>query len=1127
MPQTKGLCVMRGLFRKENLRRISYSIPIYIVGIIGVAGSIFFWLQTRASENSALVQEFEYRANNQPITLQNGIEDYWDKLYAVRAFFESSNRAITREEFETFSNSLLVDRVAILNISWVPRIKREGRAAHEAEAARDGLIDYHIRSIAQDGRLAVAPERDEYFPKFYSTAVRTAPVYGIDNNDEGAQTINHIRDANVLSISVPLLLRIGNGDRRGFWAGIPVYARGLPHETVEERRSNLLGIVQGVFQIGVMFDTILADVKIPVRLYLFPPNAALNDPSIYSRSRFSTGSIDAQSQADLAAGLHRSYPLKFGDIEWILVVTPESVDSMSTGHQRSLMILAFGLLMSGSVTSFLCVTRRNARKLAKTNDKLRVVNDRFKEQNLQFDAALNNMAQGLLMYDRSGKLVITNRRFAEIFGVPWEEWVIRSLGMTVPQTMQLCDELNKNVTEKNRPEILAAVKDILDHRKPSKVVAERTDGHAICASVTPMIGAGLVVTFEDITERKTAENVISGSNVRHAVVASVTALIDTPSLEEGAPKALCMVGEALKVDRCVVVENVDHPGAPPNMIPTYQWNKSGLEPIMPPFIAKLIKHPDVLSWLAPLNEGKPVITKIANANATIKSILNALKSTSILLIPILVAGKNWGHIGLNDSTPDREWTSIEIETLLALATLFGVTIERGRQIQKISYTARHDILTGLPNRGVFVETLEQAIATAHRVSKTFAVLYLDLDHFKDVNDTLGHPIGDLLLQAVAQRLQASIRETDTVARFGGDEFAILLTDLLEPADTAVLSDKVLKTLSEPFLIQGHDIRTGASIGIEVHGSGAPDAETLLSHADVALYRAKSEERGTYRFFTDAMDAEVRARVTLSANLRDAIASNQLFLVYQPQVDVDTHRIIGLEALVRWRHPKRGLILPAEFIPVAERSGLIATIGHWALHEACRQMKEWLETGIALPLVGVNVSALQFKSPLELENDIAATLADTGLSAKHLELELTETVFMEASREHSDVLLRLRKAGVRIAIDDFGTGYSSLQYLSRFPVDRIKIAQNFTFDITSNSVNATIVKAAIGLAHDLGLDVIVEGVETAEQMHLIRTFSAHKVQGFYFSKPLLVSEVTPLLRVGKAPLKRPAKIEVAA
>jgi EAL domain-containing protein (putative c-di-GMP-specific phosphodiesterase class I) len=309
--------------------------------------------------------------------------------------------------------------------------------------------------------------------------------------------------------------------------------------------------------------------------------------------------------------------------------------------------------------------------------------------------------------------------------------------------------------------------------------------------------------------------------------------------------------------------------------------------------------------------------------------------------------------------------------------------------------------------------------------------------------------------------------------------------------------------------------------------GSPDAEQLLSHVDLAVYRAKSEGRGTYRFFDPAMDADVRIRVALTDELRKAIGCDQFFLMYQPQVDSETGRIIGVEALVRWRHPTRGIVSPGEFIPIAEKSGLIVALGKWVLHEACRQMKKWLDAGIAPPLVAVNVSGLQFKMPLELEQYVAAALSEAALSPKFLELEITETSFVEASIEHNDILLRLRKTGLRIAIDDFGNGYSSLNYLSRFPVDRIKIAQNFVADLTSRSSGATIVKAAIGMAHDLGLDVIVEGVETADQLKLIRSFSAHKIQGFYFSKPLSVGEMAALLRANEILLAGPVAIKAAA
>jgi diguanylate cyclase (GGDEF)-like protein/PAS domain S-box-containing protein len=449
----------------------------------------------------------------------------------------------------------------------------------------------------------------------------------------------------------------------------------------------------------------------------------------------------------------------------------------------------------------------------------------------------------------------------------------------------------------------------------------------------------------------------------------------------------------------------------------------------------------------------------------------------------------------------------------AVATIRDIT-ERKRIVEQIRFTALHDNLTGLANRAVFVEALQQAIQRAQRDGEKFAVLYLDLDHFKDVNDTLGHPVGDLLLQALADRLRSSIRAMDTVARFGGDEFALIQTSIPEPLDAAVLADKLLKAISSPFFIQGDEIRTGASIGIAVYGPDSPTAETLLSHADVALYRAKAEGRGTYRFFTDTMDVEVRTRVTLGAELRDALAGGQIFLMYQPQIDVDTGRFVGVEALARWRHPKRGLVPPSVFIPIAEQSGLIVPLGKWVLHEACRQMKEWIDAGIAPPLIAVNVSGLQFKTPFSLENEISEILAETGLQPQRLELELTESVLMAVSGAHNDALLRLRQSGHRIAIDDFGTGYSSLEYLGRFPVDRIKIAQSFIVGLTSTSSNSVIIKAAIGLAHELKLDVVVEGVENAEQLNLVKSWGCRKVQGYYFSRPLTARDLAPLLRAGK-------------
>ncbi len=459
---------------------------------------------------------------------------------------------------------------------------------------------------------------------------------------------------------------------------------------------------------------------------------------------------------------------------------------------------------------------------------------------------------------------------------------------------------------------------------------------------------------------------------------------------------------------------------------------------------------------------------------------------------------------------------------LGRAWFFRDITERKRVEALALRMARYDVLTGLANRAVFVEMLQHEIAAAKRGEKSFAVLYLDLDHFKDVNDTLGHPVGDELLKVVAERLRANTRETDTVARFGGDEFAIIVADIRDPADAARLADKLILGFAMPFSVQGSDIHTAASIGIATYGSEASDAETLLSHADVALYRAKSEARGGYRFFTDAMDAEVQTRVKLGGELRIAVDEGQLFLMYQPQVTIDTGRITGVEALVRWRHPTRGVLEPDVFISIAEQIGIIGKLGHWVLWEACRQGRAWLDVGVSPGRISVNVSALQFRTPIALEADITAALAETGLPPPMLELELTETVLMDASREHNDLLQRLRKTGVTVAIDDFGTGYSSLDYLRRFPSNRIKIAQNFVSNLETTPGDAAIIRATIGLARELNIDVIAEGVETQVQRNLLKSWGCDEVQGYLFSKPLTATEAGVALRRGKI---SPAKVAV--
>ena len=433
---------------------------------------------------------------------------------------------------------------------------------------------------------------------------------------------------------------------------------------------------------------------------------------------------------------------------------------------------------------------------------------------------------------------------------------------------------------------------------------------------------------------------------------------------------------------------------------------------------------------------------------------------------------------------------------------------------KILELAQTDLLTNLANRRAFIKRLSTAFPATARGAPPFAVLYLDIDDFKDVNDTLGHAMGDLLLQKIVERLQNAVRPGDLVARFGGDEFAIFLADATDPTTAGTLAARLGTILAVPFQINDHEVRITSSIGISTYTPEIAGPEAMMMQADLALYGAKGDGRDCYRFHSQDLDQQVHERVRIADELRGALENNELELHYQPQVELATGRIVGLEALIRWNHKTRGLLAPGYFIPIAERTGAIIPLGHWVFEEACRQQKLWHAEGIAPQVVSVNISGVQFKGASELETEIENSLKRWGISPGDLELELTESVLMEASLKHSHTLNRLRQLGTRIAIDDFGTGYSSLKYLTVYPVNRLKLAQEFVFRVTIDYRNAAVVRAAIRLAHELGLDVIAEGVETEAQMRFLVASGCEQAQGFYFSRPVPAKRATELLRVGR-------------
>jgi diguanylate cyclase (GGDEF)-like protein len=438
-----------------------------------------------------------------------------------------------------------------------------------------------------------------------------------------------------------------------------------------------------------------------------------------------------------------------------------------------------------------------------------------------------------------------------------------------------------------------------------------------------------------------------------------------------------------------------------------------------------------------------------------------------------------------------------------VATFEDITEWQRAQAQ-ITHMARHDALTNLPNRTLFREQLEQALRLAKRGDK-FAVLCLDLDHFKDINDSLGHPVGDALLMEVGRRLSSCVSEGDTVARLGGDEFVIVQFCGSDESSPAVsLASRIVEAISEPYHIGGHQLVIGVSVGISLAPDDGKNPDELLKKADLALYRAKADGRGTYRFFETGMDARAQARRLLELDMRAALPRGEFEMHYQPIRDVAADRIVACEALVRWRHPLRGLIPPGNFIPLAEETGLIVQIGEWVLRTACRDAAAWPDDiGVA-----VNLSPVQFKNP-NLMAHVLDSLAQSGLPAHRLELEITESVLLQNSEATLATLHALRGGGLRISLDDFGTGYSSLSYLRSFPFDKIKIDRSFVEDVTSRNDSLAIVRAVTGLGRSLGIATTAEGVETPAQLELLRREGCTQAQGYLFSKPRPASEVKDL------------------
>ena len=696
------------------------------------------------------------------------------------------------------------------------------------------------------------------------------------------------------------------------------------------------------------------------------------------------------------------------------------------------------------------------------------------------EKAINNLSLGLVIFDRQRRVVFCNKRYMDIYGLSSEQVLPGTpLSKLIQRRLDMGHKAPSNSDAYIRERFREA-------SAPTATMQEFSDGRTIIFTIYPMPDGGGMATHEDITER---EEVNARLKQQYELGRQQEEALRLRNLQfdtaiNNMSQGLCFFDAEQRLivcnDRYVEMYDLPPervgPGTPLTEIVDMRF-EAGSVPAM--------SREEYLRWR----------DQIAISSKPIDSIVE-LRSGRTFKIR-------------HRPMPDCGW----------VATHEDITEQRRSEV-KIEYMAHHDLLTDLANRVLLNERLELALGQIHR-NEMVAIHHLDLDQFKAVNDTFGHPAGDKLLKIVADRLRGLVRETDTIARMGGDEFVIVQAPIADPADATSLAQRIIHLLGEPFDIDGQQVLIGVSIGIAVGPGDGLTSDKLLQNADLALYRAKGDGRGTFRFFEPVMDLQMQTRRILEQDLRKALPAGEFELYYQPVVNLASQTVSGFEALIRWNHPQRGLVSPGTFIPLAEEIGFIVPMGEWVIREACATAAGWPGNS----RVAINISAVQFRNPGLLQVIIGA-LASSGLDPTRLEIEITETVLLQNKDTTLAVLHQLRALGVRIALDDFGTGYSSLTYLQCFPFDKIKIDRSFVKDITENTGSLNIVRAVAALASGMGMTATAEGVETREQLDSITSEGCTEMQGFLFSRPLPAREIERLFISGQGDQQAPDRIVAA-
>jgi diguanylate cyclase (GGDEF)-like protein/PAS domain S-box-containing protein len=1058
----------RGGLLAHVARRVRQTAPAYFVLALGLAISLSAWRFTERRVGGEAETNFHHEVAQAVGALDRRFQDNVNLLIGLRGLFETTDQ-VDRDDFKLYLSgfNLAQSYTGVRLVSYVRYVRLADKPAFERGVRRDRSVD--LRGYP-DFKIKPPGIRDEYMVVTYIEPFRgNERAFGFDVYSEPQRraSVERTRDSGQATASEPIWLAADPQKQISLALRVPVYRRGMPVSTVAQRRAAFLGVVSSAIQVddlvggllgrhlGSDFDLVIHDLGFTGRE---APAAEPNSENLVFDSVRTFGKTAVRDGERSILG--RMMTLDVAGRVWRLGFTAPAAPAHGAGGVLPQVILLGGIMTSLLlfwVVWALLVSRERALKLAEHSLAARAA-EGLREQLSFIQQLIEAVPQPIFFKDAAERRYLgVNKAWEKFFGIPRERFIGKSVFELYPHDPELAkkhhakdEELFSRPGSQSYEAAIIAADGQVHHTIYNKATFNKSDGTV----------AGLIGTITDVTGLKEAEAALREGETRFR---DLTELSSDWYWEQDADLRFTQISSRAREFALGSEEDI---GKTRWEIARLHMTEEQWQP-----------HKAVMAARRPFQD---FVYQRYDIHGNLRII-------SVSGRPIFdEQGRFQGYRGTG-----RDIT------------------EKMRAEEQIRHMAHYDSLTGLPNRMLLHDRIGQAIAQAQRNQEVLAIQFIDLDRFKTVNDSLGHAVGDRLLKTVAGRLESCIRGSDTIARIGGDEFVMVLGNLKAPEDARHVSQKVLDALSEPLMIDGHELKITPSIGICAYPHDGEDVETLMRNADTAMYYAKQMGRNNYQFFTQAMNDAAQQRLVIENDLRHAIERDEFILHYQPQLDLNTGAITGFEALVRWLHPQRGTLSPSVFIAAAEETGIIGPLGEWVLREACSEARAWRDAGYPELQVSVNCSAQQFQREGFVET-VGLILRESGLPASRLELEITESVIVQRSEEVVARFASLEALGVQISLDDFGTGYSSLSYLKRFAIHQLKIDQSFVRDISSDPDDAAIVSAIIAIAHSLGLKVVAEGVETAEQLAFLRSLGCDGAQGYYFSRPLPADEFTRLL-----------------